>query len=132
MRHKPVAFLAAALCGLLLAAATPSARAAPDQTQGMALMSAVVRLDGTLVSGSGVVSSDRFLAFDYRVTFTRSVQGCTFVASSGTTENEGFSGGGVPISTSVTFNGTLLLPNVVSVFTHVDGSPFMLIVFCPK
>jgi len=129
MRLNPATLCAAIIGGSLLA--SPAA-AEPDQTQGMALMSAVVRSDGTLVSGSGVVSSDRFVSFIYHVTFTRSVQGCAFVASSGTTENEGGSGGGVAISTSITFNGTLVLPNVVSVFTHADGSPFILIVFCPK
>jgi hypothetical protein len=61
-------------------AASP-ADAAPDQTLGMALMSAVVEANGTLISGTGVKNVTRTGLGGYLVQFDRSVVGCTPVAS---------------------------------------------------
>src|SRR5688572_4789338 len=60
------------------------APAAADQKLGMALMSAVVASDGTLVAGAGAVSVTRLNAGVYNVAFERSVVGCTFSVTAAT------------------------------------------------
>jgi len=64
-----------------LVAAPVSIRAAPDQTLGMALLSAVVEANGTLISGTGVKNVTRTGVGGYLVQFDRSVAGCAPVAS---------------------------------------------------
>lgn len=68
------------LGGTLLA--SPVA-AAPDQTLGVALMSAFVGNDGGLIGGVGVVSAERESLGTYRVTFVRSIDSnnCAIVAT---------------------------------------------------
>jgi len=56
-------------------------RAAPDDTNGMALLSAVVNLQGALVRGSGVMSFNRQAAGFYSIMFDRSIDQCAFSAS---------------------------------------------------
>jgi len=77
---RPKSFFALALAAAFV---TPpvSIRAAPDQTLGMALMSAVVEANGTLISGTGVKNVTHTGFGAYLVQFDRSVAGCTPVAS---------------------------------------------------
>ena len=78
MRSKSIFALALAAA---LVAAPASIRAAPDQTLGMALMSATVEANGTLISGTGVKNVTRTGTGGYLVQFDRSVAGCAPVAS---------------------------------------------------
>jgi hypothetical protein len=78
MRSKSLLILALAAA---LVGAPASTRAAPDQTLGVALMSAVVNQLGTLLRGAGAVSATRNSTGNYRVIFNRQVLGkCTYVA----------------------------------------------------
>ena len=55
---------------------------AADKTLGMALMGAVINLDGTIANGSGVTSSQRFAAGGYQVFFERNVaDNCTYATA---------------------------------------------------
>jgi hypothetical protein len=56
-------------------------RAAADDTNGMALLSAVINLQGELVRGSGVASFNRQAAGFYSIMFDRSIDQCAFGAS---------------------------------------------------
>jgi hypothetical protein len=56
-------------------------RGAPDDTNGMALLSAVINLQGELVRGSGVASFNRQAAGFYEIMFDRSIEQCAFSAS---------------------------------------------------
>jgi hypothetical protein len=78
MRSK---FLSALALTATLAASPAVLDAAPDQTLGMALMSAVVEANGTLISGTGVKNVTRTGTGGYLVQFDRSVAGCAPVAS---------------------------------------------------
>jgi len=113
--------------------ASPAAiRAAPDQTLGMAIMSALVKADGTLLGGAGATSSSQHQTGRYRVFFNRSVLGCDYVAtqshSNSLTHNP-------PVATIATAPGDSA--NSVWVVVH-DGSGtdvnriFRMIVFCAK
>ena len=120
MRLKSAAILGVAIGGTLFAG--PVA-AAPDQTQGVALMSAIVNADGSLKSGTGVVSSERIDAGIYEVRFNRDIRDCVPVA---TVFEIGFAQLSEPAA------GTL-----VNVGTHTANGglsdfPFSLLVFCPK
>jgi hypothetical protein len=65
-------------------AAAHSAAAASAATRGMALMSAVVADDGTLVRGAGAVSASHAgAAGNYIVDFARDVTDCTYTAMVG-------------------------------------------------
>jgi hypothetical protein len=74
-------FLSTLALTATLAASPAALDAAPDQTLGMALMSAVVEANGTLISGTGVKSVTRTGLGGYLVQFDRSVAGCAPVAS---------------------------------------------------
>jgi len=78
MRSK--SFFALALATAFVAAPAAT-RAAPDQTLGMALMSALVNSNGTLLGGAGATSSNQHSTGRYRVFFNRSVLGCGYVAT---------------------------------------------------
>src|SRR6185437_12672333 len=55
-------------------------RAAADKTLGIALMSAIVDFQGTLISGSGATAASRTSEGQYTVMFDRDVSACTFAA----------------------------------------------------
>jgi hypothetical protein len=74
-------FLSTLALTATLAASPAALDAAPDQTHGMALMSAVVEANGTLISGTGVKNVTHTGLGGYLVQFDRSVTGCTPVAS---------------------------------------------------
>jgi hypothetical protein len=127
MRFLLALVLAAAIGGILWAGSTA---AAPDQTLGAALMSAVVDADGTLVRGGGATSVMRVANGTYVVTFSRSVVECTYVASLGLTGTNN-----IPPSGSASV--VARVPNIVLVVTtdstgsNVDTA-FHLIVFCTQ
>ena len=129
MRSK--SFFALALAAALVAAPA-SIRAAPDQTLGMALMSATVSDSGVLVAGSGVASIVRPSTGTYVIAFKRDLDACTCTAS--------FGGHTVGIFTAaqnfISANCPSGAGNNVRVLMSNNGAfvnwPFQLIVFCPK
>lgn len=110
----------------------PADKEVADQTLGMALMSATVESDGTLVRGAGVASSFRSGTGNYDVRFSRSVADCTCTASLGA------SGSAVAYSAQnfISANCPFGASGNVRVWIKLNGVdanyPFHLIVFCPK
>jgi hypothetical protein len=113
------------------------ATAAPDNTLGMALMSATVdaATPPNLVRGSGVVSLNRIgsnAVVD--VEFNRDLSNCTCTASVGWYATDASLTGGPIAGANCPFGS----PNKVRVTTVAAGGssgaivPFHLIVFCPK
>lgn len=113
--------------GIAGVAAWPSeATARSDKTQGMALMSAVVEADGTLISGSGVTGVTHTGTGGYLVHFKRSVVGCAPVSGPLTNYYDNF------VVTTLTPTPT---DDTFQVLTgEINGSGkdtrFSLIVFC--
>ena len=80
---------AVAIAAAAVAVAVP---AAAGQHAAPTVLSAVVNADGTLARGIGAVSSQQTgVDGEYRVTFTRDVSGCAYVAGAG--EAAAFSSG---------------------------------------
>jgi len=115
-----------------LVAAPAAIRAAPDQTLGMALMSALVRQDGMLLGGAGATSSSRHQTGRYRVFFNRSVVGCDYVA----TRSHFIENAHMDPATISTAPSADSADGVWVVVQEADGTDvdrvFRLIVFCPK
>jgi hypothetical protein len=112
------------------------AAAAPDNTLGMALMSATVASDGTLVHGSGATGTVKNSGLgDYTVTFERDLVGCSCTASAGHS-----SIGSPVIAIIATANCPGAAANNLRVVTttRLDTNTLRLdidfhaIVFCPK
>jgi hypothetical protein len=128
-------FVFAATVILAMPSVMRFAAAAPDNTLGMALLSANVLSNGALNGGSGVVSSSSTDTGRYTVKFDRDLQGCTCAAM------HAASGGGI-VNSSI--NVTAFCPSnaigvdSVRVFTWrtsdntASAEPFHLIVFCPR
>jgi hypothetical protein len=130
MRSK---FLSALALTAALAASPAALEAAPDQTLGMAIMSALVEANGTLLSGAGAVSANRSIGTGfYQVFFNRSVLGCDYVA---TQSNPNINAYDPPLATIATAPGGSADRVLVVVQdgegTNVDRT-FRMIVFCPK
>ena len=110
----------------------PVAPTAADNTLGMALMSAVVSSNGTLVRGSGSTAATRTGPANYYVTFERSVRDCAITASVGrTTAPGGYFYG------TASANYDAGSPNVMYVLTRTPegvgaDNDFHLLVFCHK
>jgi hypothetical protein len=124
---QSAAVLSATAIGGILLPAPPAA--APDRAQGVALMSATIRGNGTLVSSSGLVDASRIVAGGYRLEFARSIGACTVVAN----VSKSGPGSGSP-SGHVSTSGTT---NVLIALTRdLDGDQvdrdFHIIVFCPR
>lgn len=124
MRSK---FLSTLALAATLAASPAALEAAPDQTLGMALLSAVVEANGTLISGTGVKNVTRTGVGGYLVQFDRSVAGCAPVASPLVNFYDNF----------VAVNHIPMPPDTFRVLTgEVLGSGedtrFSLIVFCGR
>lgn len=82
-------FRTACIClalGFVLASVVPPLRAAPDRTDGMALMSAVVNADSSLARGAGATGAEKILTGNYAVRFARDVRDCAYVVSTGSSE----------------------------------------------
>jgi hypothetical protein len=109
------------------------AAAAPDTTEGVALMSARVAANGNLVGGSGAVTSSRFTTGEYRVKFHRSVNGCT--AAGSIRHRVGIQGTAVAgfVTALPVFGGGAVLEALVH---DVNGQAadlgFDVTVFCPE
>jgi hypothetical protein len=128
------AALAVALSVTPALAQTPQAA---DQTLGMALLSAAVRTDGTLMRGAGVTSVVREAVGLYTVTFNRSLTACMCVASIGSFfDNDivGPSPNNNATATCPTANGnaTASVRTGNANANTQNDLPFHLIVFCPK
>jgi len=127
MRSKSLLILVLASA---FVAAPASTRAAPDQTLGVALMSAVVNQLGTLLRGAGAVSATRNGTGNYRVIFNREVLGkCTYVAMA--------EGGPMPGGAFARVDETVSNVNSVLVLTRnadndEEDRGFELIAFCTQ
>ena len=126
------AIMFALVLATALVAAPAATRAAPDQTLGMALLSALVNSNGTLLGGAGATSSNRRATGLYDVFFNRSVLGCDYVATQSNTNINNYV---PPLATIATAPG-LSADRVFVVVqdgagTNVDRI-FRMIVFCPK
>ena len=90
-------FLAGAAAALAVSigvnALTSPAPAAADKSLGMAVMSAVIASNGTLVRGAGAVSATRLAAGSYTVTFNRSLADCSFLGGIGAGKAPGHASG---------------------------------------
>jgi hypothetical protein len=118
-----------ALTAVLLPA---PAWAAPDDSLGMALMSAVVNDDGTLARGAGAVSSQKIDNGKVVVVFNRNVRECTYVATLGFANTNSLGiGGTVDVrGYSADVNAVLVLTS--STAPSPSNMPFHLIVFCAR
>ena len=125
MRLRPAALCAAIIGGSLLAS---PATAAPDQTLGMALLSAEVDSNGTLTTaGSGASSATQLETGHYEVHFVRNIEGCIPVVTPRTN-------GSAAISSFAIQNGVF---DGFQVKTRGnDGNPanrpFFIIVLCSR
>jgi hypothetical protein len=133
MRFLPVCILAVAIGSTLTA---ERIAAAPDQTQGVALLSAVVSSSGNLAHGAGAVSAAPLQTGVTKVTFNRPVGACNLVASVLTPvlspAPAGFAG-------FITVSPVINVPDTIVVTTRsvASGAPlqnqaFSLIVFCER
>jgi hypothetical protein len=137
--NRSLSFVVGAVAAFLIATgwnvlqSAPVAPAAADQTLGMALMSATVDADATLIRGSGAVGSiTTGNPGDFVVTFNRDVRDCTYVASVGGSISPVAHTANVAASAPGVSSG----PNTVRMTTSNNGTyanyPFHLIVFCYK
>lgn len=121
--------------GVLLASLPGPLRAAPDNTQGMALMSATVNnttTPPTLVRGSGAVSVSRPTTGIAHVVFDRDLSNCSCTTSVGSHQIGAYTPGTYFSTTNCPFaaNSARIATKNES-YTLVNVS-FHLIVFCPK
>ena len=131
MRSLAKCILAAALAGTSLAPAA----GAPDQTQGVALLSVNVSATGTVEQATGVVSVVPLQTGVKAIAFNRPVLGCTPVASVRVDlANPALSGPTGFVTVSRISN----VPEAVIVTTRSAGTtepqslPFSLVVFCAE
>ncbi len=107
-------------------AGAPAPEAA-DMTQGMAIMSAAIEEDGTLIPGFGygVVSAQKNSTGSYTVRFSRSLLGCAPMVSSPWGTTTMFAVGGVSAQ------GTVIVSARTTEAALVDR-PFWVFVFCAQ
>jgi hypothetical protein len=107
--------------------------AAPDDTLGVAHMSAVVATDGTFVANksSGVIGSAKTAGGTYTIQFRREVTNCTYVASLGDTGTALPPVGSALVALSGTNSSTVFVETVNPAGALADAS-FHLIVFCAR
>lgn len=109
------------VCGFLVALFTSPLRAAPDNTNGMALMGAFVSSGGSLVKASGATGVVFVDTGQYQVVFDRNVSECFYSVTT--------------VNNNVTASAVQEAPQVVQVLIS-EGPPtssaFYLIVFCPR
>lgn len=132
--HIKRALLAAVTIAMVVAANGEAARAAPDNTLGMAILSATVASNGTLTHGSGATGSVQNGTGIYMVTFNRDLTGCSGTASAGRSTI-----GAVHFSIIATADCPATAANDLRVYTRtgltigdVINAAFHAIVFCPK
>jgi hypothetical protein len=111
-------------------------KAAPDDTLGMAIMSADVNANGTIANGSGAVSATSSPS-EYYVTFERSLLGCSCTATFGSYNPDiaGYNYTQSWIAAQCPF-GDAMHKNQALVQMTMNGTTvttaFHLMVFCPK
>lgn len=113
--------------GILLASLAGSLRAAPDQTLGMAMMSARVSSTGNLNGGAGAASVTRAgPSGQYSVTFSRAIYpGCSATAS--------ISGSGPTGDRGMIVVRRYINNYLVKTYNHqgtLEDRPFAMLVFC--
>jgi hypothetical protein len=124
MQRFLVCFFAAALL------AAPAA-AAPDRTQGVAVMSGIVSFIGTLSDASGIISAQILTTGNYKLEFARPLAGCTRVAGPGQAAiGPGPASVGI-VSTRVQ-SGSTLIVEIHDDDGFAANRDFHIIVFCPK
>jgi hypothetical protein len=109
---------------------------AADQTLGMALLSASVAGNGTLIRGAGVALVSKTGTGEYFVTFGRSIANCTCTASPGDSSGQahfitGMATANCPNGAANQVRIRTANPGVTGGSTPADIS-FQLVVFCPK
>jgi hypothetical protein len=115
-----------------------AARAAPDNTLGMAIMSATVSSAGTLTRGSGVNSVEKTGTGSYTVAFNRRLENCTCVVNLG--GEDGNTDYIVSWKANANCPGFQKPVNVATIYTSRDlqnqylmsDASFHLLVFCAK
>jgi hypothetical protein len=103
---------------------------APDRTLGVSMMSAMVRGDGTTAVGAGVVASERAVTGFYRVTFVRSLTGCTFLAGI-STAGDAVAPGNIITTRDPGAPSNIVVQTFSSGTTHADRD-FAVMVFCTR
>lgn len=124
---------AAALAAALIGAVDTPVIAAPDDTLGVAYMSAVVGSDGTFVANKsvGVTSSNKTADGTYIVQFRRDISNCAYVASLGDIGAALPPVGSALVSQSASDSSSVFVETVNSSGTLADAS-FHLFVFCAR
>jgi hypothetical protein len=125
----------ALIAGTISALARDKTPEAADKGLGMALMSAAVAYDGTLLSGAGAVSVTHNFTGTYLVFFQRDLTGCQAVVSPGSaSSNASVQAGSATANIGPFVNSST---NHVEVFLRSSAGSagdayFMLLVFCAK
>lgn len=132
-----IAVSIAFVVGLAAASAIKAARAAPDGTLGMALMSAVVHYDSgnakVVVDGEvGLTSIARISTGQYDLRFVRDVSDCTCVVSGGYGNNINDIAGVIATANCPVSSLTGRVAVHTSFPTNAADLPFQVLVFCPK
>lgn len=102
-----------------------------DGTLGMAILSSVVKSDGTIFRSAGATAATQLATGEYEVDFDRDVSGCAYISTVGSATAGAVDRGQSDVAPRV---GN---PNGVYVETLDSGGnyyslPFHLIVFCVK
>lgn len=140
---KPYLLLCAGIIAGICGYPARSAWAAPDDTLGVAIMSASVKgAAGTLHHGTGVTSVQRMSPGVYEITFERTITTCTCVANLGGVDGTTtyFSSWHVNANCPPFKVDEPINPNLVLVSTTRDvqttyqptDADFHLLVFCPR
>lgn len=102
----------------------------PDGTLGMAILSAVVANDGTVVRGAGVTGASSLSTGDYEVDFNRDVSACTYPASIGDT-GAGVARGLIDVATRAG-NPSGVFVQTFDLTGAAANEPFQVLIFCTK
>jgi hypothetical protein len=139
---KPYLLLSAGAIAAICGYPARAAWAAPDDTLGVAIMSASVKRAGTLHHGTGVTSVQRMSAGVYEITFERDITACTCVASLGGVDGTAsyFSGWHLNANCPPFKVDEPVNPKLAQVSTTRDlqssysptDADFHMIVFCPR
>jgi hypothetical protein len=143
MSAKPIVLaLAASLLVVTANAAAPSPPRASDRpeisvpppraaTLGMALMSAVVNAQGTLVRGAGAVSTTGGDG-QYEVVFDRNVTACAYTASVASPDTDIPADGASVVLSVLIDNPNALFVRITQDQVGFALRPFQVIVFCAR
>jgi hypothetical protein len=132
LRTIGVFVLVATIAVAAMAGVARRAAAAPDNTLGMAILSAAVSQAGTLVGGSGATGASKVPATTgmYEVTFSRNVLDCTYFPALANNTGGNVSGT-ISASSFATASTTVKVTTALDNGSAFDLS-FHLMVFCHK